>query len=57
MSITNAVLENLPQNRYNFLSKQKIIFLAPFLSNFMRPKTWDKLSVNIDYVYCTVDQE
>ena len=24
-----------------------------FLCNFVRPKIWDKLSVNIDHVYCT----
>ena len=35
----NAVLENLPQNRDNFLDN--------FLWNFMRQKNWDKLSVNI----------
>ena len=50
MFITNAVLENGPQNRHNF------IFLDPFLCNFLRPKTWDKMSVNIDHakggVYC-----
>ena len=34
--ITNAVLENLPQ--INF-----------FLCNFMRSKTWDKMSVKIDH--------
>ena len=36
-------------------SKDKVkvkekIFLDPFLSNFMRPKTSDKLSVNINHV-------
>ena len=36
-----------------FLSKKIIIFLHPFLCNFIRPKTSDKLCVNIDYVYCT----
>ena len=25
------------------------------LGLFERPKTWDKLSVNIDHVYCTVN--
>ena len=54
MSITNAVLKNLPQNRDNFLKLKKInIFLVPFLFNYMRSKTWDKLTVNIDHVYCT----
>ena len=31
------------------------IFLNHFLCNFMQPKTWDKLSFNIDHVYCTVN--
>ena len=51
MFITNAVLENLPRNRNNFVNKTNI-FLGPFLFNFVRLKTWDKLSVNIDHVYC-----
>ena len=47
MSITNAELENLPKT---FFKKKKI---DPFLCNFVRPKTADKLSVNIDDVLCT----
>ena len=51
MSITNAVLENLPQNRDISLNyKRKIIFLDPFLCKFLQDKTWDKQSVNIDHV-------
>ena len=53
MFITNAVLKNLPLNRDNFLKYKKYIYLDPFLCNFVRPKTWDKLSVNINHVYCT----
>ena len=49
MSITNAVLENLPQNRVS----KKYIFLGPFLCTFVQPKTSYKLSVNIDLVYST----
>ena len=33
----------------NFFSEKKYIF-SSFLSNFMRPKTYNKLSVNIDHV-------
>ena len=33
-----------------FLSKYEIILLDPFLCNFVRPKTSDKLSVNIELV-------
>ena len=54
MSITNAVLENWPKTRDNFLNKKKIyigIFLDPFLCNFVRPNTSGKLSVNIDDIY------
>ena len=43
MSITNAVLQNWPLNRDNFLKqKREIIFLDPFfLCNFIGPETWD----------------
>ena len=51
--MTIAILENLPQNRANFLVNKKNIFLDPVLCNFVRPKTSDKLSVNIDHVFCT----
>ena len=30
------------------------MFLDPFLCNFMRPKTSDKLSVNINHVFCSM---
>ena len=47
MSITiTAVLENFPQDRDKFINL-KDLFLHPFLCNFVRPKTSDKLSVNI----------
>ena len=46
---TNTVLQIDPLIGITFLSK-KYIFLDPFLCNFMRPKTSDKLSVNIDHV-------
>ena len=53
-SITKAVLEYLPQNLNNFLKKIfKKIFLDPSLCNCVRLKSLDKLSVNIDHVYCT----
>ena len=43
MSITYAVLENLPQTAKTFLSKIYIyIFLDPFLCNSVGPKTLDK---------------
>ena len=46
MSITNAVLETLPQN-----SKKKYMFLDPFDIQFYgTPKTCDNMSVNIDIV-------
>ena len=35
-----------------FLSKKIIIFLDPFLCKSVQPKTPDKLSVNVDHVYC-----
>ena len=41
--MTNAVQEKLPKNRDNYISRS-------FLGNFVRPKTWDKQSVNIDHV-------
>ena len=40
--ITNAIP--------TFLSKQKKYITRFFLCNFMRPKTSDKLSVNIDHL-------
>ena len=48
VSINNAVLENLPYNRDTYV--KKYVFLDPFLCNFVRPKTCNKLSVNIDDV-------
>ena len=54
MSITNAVIENWRQNRDNFLKlKQKIRILGPLFMQFCATKNWDKLSININYVYCT----
>ena len=52
MSITNEVLENLPQNRDNFLNEENIIyiyiFLDPFFYAILCDQKWDKLSVNIE---------
>ena len=45
---TKTVLENLPQNRDNFLNNKIFKNLDPFLCIFIKPKTWDKLSVNWD---------
>ena len=40
MSVTNAVLENWPQNCDNFLS-EKNIFLYLLVMHFYATKTWD----------------
>ena len=39
------------RNHDNFLKYSRIIFFYNFLCNFVRLKTSDKLSVNIDHVY------
>ena len=50
MSITNAVLENLPQNRdYSLKWKKTYIFLDSLLCNFVRLKPSDKLAAIWQY--------
>ena len=48
MSITNAILDKIA---ITFLGKNKYISRS-FSYVIVRPKTSDKLSVNIDHVYC-----
>ena len=51
MVIANAVQKIEYKVAITFLSKKNII-LNPFLLHFVRLKSSDKLSVNIEHVYC-----
>ena len=46
---TNAVIQNLSQNRNNFVQLKKKYISRSFLCDFIRPKTWDK-SIMFEYI-------